>query len=96
MRQVVVTDAELEGLKSDIEEKSVEIVEFVKLKEIDPVYFDKTYYLAADSNGSKAYALLREALAKSKKIGIAKITIRSKERLSAVRVLGRLLFSYIV
>lgn len=86
-RFVVITDAELEGLKSDIEEKSVEIVEFVKLREIDPVYFDKTYYLAADSNDSKAYALLREALAKSKKIGIAKITIRSKERLAAVRVL---------
>lgn len=86
-RFVVITDADLEGLKSDIEEKAVEIVEFVKLKEIDPVYFDKTYYLAADTNGSKAYALLRESLAKSKKIGIAKITIRSKERLAAVRVL---------
>lgn len=87
-RFVVITDAELEGLQSDIEEKAVDIVEFVKLKEIDPVYFDKTYYLAADSNGSKAYALLRESLAKSKKIGIAKITIRSKERLAAVRVLN--------
>lgn len=43
---------------------------------MDPVYFDKTYYLAADTNASKAYALLREVLAKSKKIGIAKITIR--------------------
>lgn len=86
-RFVVITDAELEGLKSDIEEKAVDIVEFVKLKEIDPVYFDKTYYLAADTNGSKAYALLRESLSKSKKIGIAKITIRSKERLAAVRVL---------
>jgi len=73
-RFVVITDAELEGLKSDIGEKAVDILEFVKLKEIDPVYFDKTYYLAADANGSKAYALLREALAKSKRIGIAKNT----------------------
>lgn len=87
-RFVIITDAELSGLKSELEEKTVEIVEFVKLKEIDPVYFDKTYYLAADSNGSKAYALLRESLAKSKKIGIAKISIRSKERLAAVRVLN--------
>ncbi len=87
-RFVVVTEAELDGLKSDIEEKTVDIVEFIKQKEIDPVYFDKTYYLAVDSNGSKAYALLREALAKSKKFGIAKITIRSKERLAAVRVLN--------
>lgn len=87
-RFVVITDEELTGLKSELEEKSVEILEFVKLKEIDPVYFDKTYYLAADTNGSKAYALLRESLAKSKKIGIAKITIRSKERLAAVRVLN--------
>lgn len=87
-RFVVITDEELDGLKSDIGEKAVDIVEFVKLKEIDPVYFDKTYYLAADTNGTKAYALLREALAKSKKIGIAKITIRSKERLAALRVLN--------
>ncbi len=86
-RFVTITDDELTGLKSEIEEKAVEIVEFVKLKEIDPVFFDKTYYLAADTNGSKAYALLREALAKTKKIGIAKITIRSKERLAAVRIL---------
>lgn len=88
-RFVTITDAELEGLKSDIEEKAVDIVEFVKLKEIDPVYFDKTYYLSADTNGNKAYALLRESLAKSKKIGLAKITIRSKERLAAVRVLDK-------
>lgn len=87
-RFVVITDAELAGLKSDLEEKTVDIVEFVKLKEIDPVYFDKSYYLAADTNGSKAYALLRESLAKSKKIGLAKISIRSKERLAAVRVLN--------
>lgn len=87
-RFVVISDTELDGLKSDIEEKAVDIVEFVKLKEIDPVYFDKTYYLATDTNGTKAYALLREALAKSKKIGIAKITIRSKERLAALRVLN--------
>lgn len=87
-RFVVFSEAELEGLKSDVGEKAVEIVEFVKLKEIDPVYFDKTYYLAADTNGSKAYALLRESLSKSKKIGIAKISIRSKERLAAVRVLN--------
>lgn len=87
-RFVIITDAELSGLKSELEEKTVDIVEFVKLKEIDPVYFDKTYYLAADTNGSKAYSLLRESLAKSKKIGIAKISIRSKERLAAVRVLN--------
>ncbi len=90
-RFVVITDAELDGLKSDIKEKAVDILEFVKLKEIDPVYFDKTYYLAADTNGSKAYALLRKSLAKSKKIGISKITIRSKERLAAVRVLDNYL-----
>lgn len=86
-RFVVITDEELTGLKSEIEEKTVDILEFVKLKEIDPIYYDKTYYLASDASGVKAYALLRESLNKSKKIGIAKITIRSKERLAAVRVL---------
>lgn len=87
-RYAIITDQELSGLKSELGDKAVEIVEFVKLKEIDPVYFDKTYYLAADTNGSKAYALLRESLSKSKKIGLAKISIRSKERLAAVRVLN--------
>lgn len=83
---VVLDEEELEKLKKENEEKAVEIIEFVKLEEIDPIYFERSYFLAPDTNGQKAYALLRQALQTSGKIGVAKITIRSKEQLAIVRV----------
>lgn len=83
---VVLDDEELERLKKENEEKAVEILEFVKLEEIDPIYFERSYFLSPDSGGLKAYALLRQALKDSGKIGVAKITIRSKEQLAVVRV----------
>lgn len=83
----VVLDAEdLENLRKENEDKAVEIIDFVKLEEIDPIYFEKTYYLSPDTTGSKAYALLRKTLEESGKIGVAKITIRSKEQLAVLRV----------
>ncbi|MBM7837096.1 DNA end-binding protein Ku [Alkalihalobacillus xiaoxiensis] len=83
----VVLDAEdLEQLKKEQEDKAVEIIDFVKLEEIDPIYFEKSYFLAPDSGGGKAYGLLREGLLKAGKIGVAKIMIRSKEQLAIVRV----------
>ncbi|MET3574274.1 DNA end-binding protein Ku [Bhargavaea ullalensis] len=83
----VVLDAEdLEKLKKENEDKAVEIVDFVKLEEIDPIYFERSYFLAPDKGGGKAYALLRAALDKSDKIGVAKIILRQKEQLAAVRV----------
>ncbi|MDN4607006.1 Ku protein [Sporosarcina highlanderae] len=83
---VVLDDEELENLKKENEEKAVEIIDFVKLVEIDPIYFEKSYFMAPDANGGKAYALLRKALKDSGKIGVAKIIIRSKEQLAVVRV----------
>ena len=83
---VVLDEEELEKLRKENEEKAVEIIEFVKLEEIDPIYFEKSYYLAPDTGGAKAYALLRKALEDAGKIGVAKITIRSKEQLAIVRV----------
>ncbi|MFJ8066323.1 Ku protein [Psychrobacillus sp. NPDC096426] len=83
----VLLDAEeLEKLKKENEDKAVEIVDFVKLEEIDPIYFERSYFMAPDSGGGKAYSLLRKALEDSGKIGIAKIIIRSKEQLAVVRV----------
>ncbi|SDN07614.1 DNA end-binding protein Ku [Psychrobacillus sp. OK028] len=83
----VILDAEeLEKLKKENEDKAVEIIDFVKLEEIDPIYFERSYFMAPDSGGSKAYSLLREALQESGKIGVAKIMIRSKEQLAIVRV----------
>lgn len=86
-RLIVITDEELIGLKSELEEKLVEILGFVQLKEIDPVFYDKTYY-SCGYQWHNSYSLLRESLLKAEKIGIALITIQSKERLAAVRVLN--------
>ncbi|WP_332630341.1 Ku protein [Halalkalibacter flavus] len=83
---VVLDDEELEKLKKENEDKAVEIIDFVKLEEIDPIYFEKSYFIAPDNGGGKAYSLLRKALTESGKIGIAKIIIRSKEQLAVVRV----------
>ncbi|TQE89426.1 non-homologous end joining protein Ku [Ureibacillus terrenus] len=83
---VILDEEDLETIKKENEEKAVEILEFVKLEEIDPIYFQRSYFLSPDTGGMKAYALLRQALKESGKIGVAKITIRSKEQLAVVRV----------
>lgn len=83
---VILDEEELEKLKKENEDKAVEIIDFVKLEEIDPIYFERSYFMAPDSGGGKAYSLLREALLESGKIGVAKIMIRSKEQLAIVRV----------
>lgn len=88
---VVLDDEELENLRKENDEKAVDIIEFVKLEEIDPIYFEKSYFLSPDSGGGKAYALLRKALQESGKIGIAKMMIRSKEQLAILRVYGNTL-----
>ena len=69
-----------------MEEKAVEkIIDFIKLEEIDPIYFNRSYYMSPDG-GNKAYGLLRKALTDSEKVGLAKIMIRSKEQLAVIRV----------
>ncbi|MCD7036190.1 Ku protein [Metabacillus sp. GX 13764] len=83
---VILSDEELKDLKKEHEDKAVEIVDFVSLEEIDPIYFNRAYFLEPGENGAKAYALLREALKTSGKIGIAEITIRSKQQMAIVRV----------
>jgi len=76
---------ELDKLKADQEAKAVDIINFVKLEEIDPIYFDRSYYLSPENGGGKAYSLLRNSLSQSGKIGLAKIMIRSKEKLAVIR-----------
>ncbi|MFY9779219.1 MAG: Ku protein [Candidatus Baltobacteraceae bacterium] len=68
--------------------QSVDIVQFVDLAEINPIYFDKPYYLEPDKRGRHAYALLREALRETNKVGIAKVVIRSHEHLAALKPNG--------
>jgi DNA end-binding protein Ku len=71
--------------------QTVDIREFVDLAEIDPMFFDQPYFLAPEKGGDKAYALLREALAQSGKVGIAKVVIKTREHLAAVKPLGKAL-----
>ncbi len=66
--------------------KTIDILDFVKLEQVDPIYFDKSYYLEPSPGGDKAYTLIVEAMRKTGKIAIAKIIIRSKQSLAALRV----------
>lgn len=83
---VVLEDDDLEKLRMEKEDKAVEIIDFVRLEQIDPIYFAKSYYLSPHEGGGKAYSLLRKALEEAHKVGIARITIRSKEQLAVIRV----------
>src|SRR5205814_9490555 len=65
--------------------QTVDIKEFVPLTEIDPMFFDQPYYLAPEKGGDKAYSLLREALAETGKVGVAKVVIKTREHLAAVK-----------
>jgi DNA end-binding protein Ku len=72
--------------RADIEAtQSVEIIEFVQLNEIDPMFFDRPYYLEPQKKGAKAYSLLREALRRSGEVGIAKVVIKTRQHLAAVK-----------
>ncbi|MFJ7636847.1 Ku protein [Peribacillus sp. NPDC097264] len=88
---VVLEDNELEQLKKQNEDKAVEIIDFVKIEEIDPIYFNRSYYMSPNDGGTKAYSLLREALLESGKVGLAKIIIRSKEQMAILRVVDNTL-----
>lgn len=87
---VIFNEEELEAMKPE-SARTIEILSFADLSEIDPVYFDKAYYLSPDMAGSNAYNLLLESIRQSGKIGIARVTIRSKSRLAAVRAVDNCL-----
>lgn len=87
---VILTNEDFEDIEVK-SEKTVEIMDFVKLEEVDPIYFDKTYFLGPQETGGKAYTLLREALSQKDRIAVAKITIRDRESLAVVRVYNKVL-----
>lgn len=84
-RYVIVEDEDLAALPLRTD-KAVEILDFVRLDEIDPIYFEKTYFLEPAEGGAKAYALLRRALAETGRVALAKVALRAKESLAAIRV----------
>lgn len=71
--------------------KTVDVVQFVSQDEIDPRYFQKTYFIEAEGVGAKPYVLMRDALAKTNKVAVVKVALRSRESLAVVRPVGDLL-----
>jgi DNA end-binding protein Ku len=89
-RYVVITPEELEGLDPK-KTRTIDIEDFVDLDEIDPLYYEHPYYLAPDTGASKPYKLLLAALKETNKVAIARVVIRSKEYLTAIRPAGDVL-----
>jgi DNA end-binding protein Ku len=89
-RYVVIRPEELDALDPE-RTRTIDIQDFVELDRIDPVYYDHPYYLVPDKGAAKAYGLLLEAMRKSGKVAIAKVVIRSKEALVAIRPAGDVL-----
>ena len=83
-RYVVLEDEDFDAVPVE-SSRAIDIQQFVDLDEIDPILFKKSYYLIPDETGAKAYALLRQALTDENKVGIAKVSFRDKEHLSALR-----------
>lgn len=84
---VVLTDEDFQKV-NPVATQSVDILEFVDGESINPMYFDKPYYLEPSKQGRHAYALLRESLNTAKKVAIARVVIRTKEYIAAVRPTG--------
>jgi DNA end-binding protein Ku len=86
---VIVTPEELESVEPG-KSRTIDIEDFVDLDEVDPVYFEKTYYLVPQegAGAGKAYALLREAMRRSGKVAIGRFVMRTKQYLACVRVAG--------
>ena len=83
-RYVIIEPDELDALDPK-KTKTIDILDFVSLEEIDPIFYDHPYYLAPGTGGAKPYKLLLEAMKETGKVGIAKVVIRSKEQLVALR-----------
>jgi DNA end-binding protein Ku len=81
---VQFTDEELKALEGEAS-KMIDIAEFVPLDQVDPIYFEKTYYLGPDKGGEKAYRLLAEAMEKAGRVALAKFVMRGKENLVLIR-----------
>jgi DNA end-binding protein Ku len=87
---VVVEPEELDALAPE-KTRTIDIEDFVDLDQIDPIFFDHPYYLAPDTGAGKAYSLLLKAMRETDKVAIARVVIRSKEQLVAIRPVGDIL-----
>ncbi|MBI5674835.1 MAG: Ku protein [Nitrospirae bacterium] len=83
-KYIVITDKELESVSPE-RSRTIEIIEFIDIKDVDPVYYDHPYYLVPSKGGEKAYRLLVEVLDRTHKAGLAKFVLREREYLVAVK-----------
>ena len=90
---VLIESDELDALapRDAANEKTIRILDFVKLEEIDPVYFEKAYYIAPEKGGLRPYALLAKAMQVTGKVAIAKVVMHNREYLTAIRTVGNAL-----
>jgi DNA end-binding protein Ku len=82
---VVLTDEDFKDLPLTTN-RAIDVLQFVPLDELDPIFFEKSYYLEPDKAGTKPYVLLRDALEQSGKVAIVKVALRNRESLAALRV----------
>lgn len=83
-RYVLLTEEDFDAVPVE-SSRAIDILQFVDLEEIDPIYFQKSYYLVPEEVGFKAYTLLRQAMESTARVGIAKVSFRDKEHLAALR-----------
>ena len=89
-KTVIITDEDLKSLPEE-RSREIEVVEFVPSNQVDPIRFDRSYFLEPDSKSSKAYVLLRRTLAETERTAIVQFALRQKTRLGALRVHGDVL-----
>jgi DNA end-binding protein Ku len=89
-RYVILDEKDFESANA-VKTKTIEITDFVNESEIDSLYYEMPYYLSPDKSGERAYALLREALLKTKKAGVATFVMRNKESLALLRPSGNVI-----
>ena len=82
---VVLTDEDFRDLPLT-SSRAIDVLQFVPLEQVDPIYFEKSYYLEPDKAGVKPYALLRDALQDSGKVALVKVALRNRESLATLRV----------
>lgn len=81
---LIIKDDELEKIKPE-KGRTIDIIAFINLAEVDPIYYDRTYYLLPDEGGTKPYRLLVEAMTERKTVALARFVLRERQHLSALR-----------
>ncbi len=87
---IMLEDEDFEAAMPE-KSKVIEVNHFIKMEEIDTIYFENSYYIEPEKAGERAYALLRDALAKSGKVGIAQFVLRTAEALAVIKPMDKIL-----